>query len=119
VASAPPPVAEGLRRLAWAGADEDEDDDEFHRYDVEDHRRRRETEQWGIAHGLLAGSTWGWTAPMPAEVALALRGADYRAPFAPTPPAIRLGPVAPEVVESAATAAIGAFLSQAWLCSIG
>jgi hypothetical protein len=113
VASAPPPVAEGLRRLAWAGADEDEDDDEFHRYDVEDHRRRRETGQWGIAHGLLAGSTWGWTAPMPAEVALALRGADYRAPFAPTPPAIRLGPVAPEVVESAATAAIGAFLSHA------
>src|SRR6185312_16739191 len=79
VASAPPPVAEDLRRLAWAGADED--DDEPDRYDMEDYRRRRETERWGIVHGLLAGSTWGWTAPMPAEVALALRGADYRAPF--------------------------------------
>jgi hypothetical protein len=110
-ASAPPPVAEDLRRLAWSGVEED--DDLLDRYDVGAYRRRRETEQWAIVHGLLAGSTWAVTAPMPAEVALALRGAEYRAPFAPRPPVSGTHPVAPQAVESAAAAAISAFLSHA------
>ncbi|NYJ05365.1 hypothetical protein GGQ55_001643 [Geodermatophilus daqingensis] len=104
---APPSVAEGLRTMACTGTDEDD------RYYFGEFRRHREAEQWAVAHGLLAGSTWGYTAPMPAEVALALRGGDYRAPFSPRPPVIRTHPVAPEAVESASAAAIGAFLSHA------
>ena len=110
-ASAPVPVAAGLRRLAWSGSDEEED--LLDRRDVGAARQRLETERWAIVHGLLAGSSWGWTAPMPAEVALALRGADYRAPFTPRPPTVRTRAVAPAVVESAAAAATTAFLAHA------
>lgn len=114
-AQAPPAIAADLRRLAWAGVDGENDDDLYNRFDPEAYRQRRETEQWAVAHGLLAGETWGYgyAAPMPAEVALALRGPDFRTPFTPRPPSVVTHDVAPEVVESAAAAAITAFTAHA------
>ncbi|WP_250306342.1 helicase-associated domain-containing protein [Streptomyces sp. A 4/2] len=70
--------------------------------------------QWALDRGLLIQDRHRYgPARMPAEVALALRGPDWHAPFEPVPPSVRLGPVTPAEVEHEASAAAGAFLARA------
>jgi hypothetical protein len=66
---------------------------------------------WALSHGLLlpAGEWDSWLA-MPAEVALALRGEGWTAPFDPVPPDIERVPVEPSLVERDAAAAGAALL---------
>lgn len=110
-ASAPPAVADELRRMAW---NRDADDEYFEdRFEPGYYRRQREIEGSAVDTGLLARAPWGFGVTMPAEVALALRGPDYRAPFTPGAPAITARQVAADAVESAAGAAITAFLGNA------
>ncbi len=49
-------------------------------------------EKWASDHGLLFRTQWD-LAEMPREVALALRGPDYHAPFTPDPPHVATVPV--------------------------
>ena len=127
VARADPTVAADLNRMAGVPGTigDDEDDDTFpgeldvvgyYSYDLYDpsaSQRRRETERWGLAAGLLVGDAWSGGARMPAEVALALRGPGYQAPFTPRPPDIPVGPARPEAVDSAASAAVAGFSATA------
>jgi hypothetical protein len=71
------------------------------------YERARTPVQWAIAHGLLArAGDWESGLTMPAEVALALRGDGYTAPFDPVPPAVdRTQPTDPEVIARDAAAA--------------
>src|SRR5439155_13227910 len=64
---------------------------------------------WASGRALLMNVD-GWGPPeMPREVALALRGADYHAPFDPTPPPMPLTDVPVDAVErESAAAATGA-----------
>ncbi|MDH2424685.1 helicase-associated domain-containing protein [Sphaerisporangium sp. TRM90804] len=57
-------------------------------------------EKWAADRGLLFRPQWDM-AEMPREVALALRGPDYHAPFTPEPPQLGTVPVAPEAVDHA------------------
>lgn len=118
VAVAPPDVAAELRRRAWAGLDDDPYDDPYD--DVAGGRAalqaawelRHRTNQWAIERGLVQQSYWGAPAEMAAEVALALRGPDYRAPFHPVPPrpgARRLDPVA---LDREARVAVASFTDR-------
>ena len=69
-------------------------------------RRGTAAEAPALERGLLVMQNWAPTR-MPAEVARALRGPDYRAPFQPRPPAVELRDIGAQLVESeAATAAI-------------
>ncbi|MFF5718528.1 helicase-associated domain-containing protein [Streptomyces buecherae] len=70
--------------------------------------------RWALDRGLLIQdrSHYG-PARMPAEVALALRGPDWCAPFEPRPPEARLVAVAAADVEREATAAATLFAAQA------
>jgi hypothetical protein len=70
-------------------------------------------EEWAVRRGLLQPDGWQQLA-MPREVALALRGPDWRPPFDPRPPAappIGAG-VAPEAVAREAAAAAGTLVDQ-------
>lgn len=74
----------------------------------------RPAEQWALERGLLIRDRrWSGPARMPAEVALALRGADWHAPFTPVPPDVRSVPVTAPDVEREATAASMAFAAHA------
>ncbi|MEV0974182.1 helicase-associated domain-containing protein [Microtetraspora glauca] len=55
-------------------------------------------EKWALDRGLLFRTQWG-VAGMPREVALALRGPDYHAPFTPYPPDLATVPVDVAAVE--------------------
>ncbi|GII60157.1 hypothetical protein Skr01_02420 [Sphaerisporangium krabiense] len=57
-------------------------------------------EKWAGDHGLLFRPQWD-IAEMPREVALALRGPDYRAPFTPEPPKLGTVAVSAESVDHA------------------
>ncbi|MFE1319657.1 helicase-associated domain-containing protein [Kitasatospora phosalacinea] len=71
-------------------------------------------EQWALERGLLVRDRhWSGPARMPAEVALALRGPDWHAPFTPVPPGVRSAPVALPAVEREAAAAAMAFAAHA------
>ncbi|GAA3163928.1 helicase-associated domain-containing protein [Planomonospora alba] len=61
-------------------------------------------EKWAADHGLLFRTSWN-VAEMPREVALALRGPDYRPPFTPEPPDLATLPVDPESVDHLMTLA--------------
>jgi hypothetical protein len=65
--------------------------------------------RWAIEHGILVSDGWA-RAEMPREVALALRGPDWRAPFEPHPPLPPLGVPDPAAVAREAAAAAGAAL---------
>lgn len=75
---------------------------------------------WAARHGLLVSDGWQH-AVMPREVALALRGADWRPPFTPTPPPLRLAGVDPASVQREASAAAAAAVDavSALLATIG
>lgn len=69
---------------------------------------------WALERGLLVQDRHRYgPARMPAEVALALRGADWRAPFEPVPPDARTTPVTSADVDREAAAAATAFAAHA------
>ncbi|MGW4596639.1 helicase-associated domain-containing protein [Streptomyces sp. NPDC004457] len=69
---------------------------------------------WALERGLLVQPRYGHgPVRMPAEVALALRGPDWHAPFDPTPPVTPLVPVSPAEIDSEASAAASAFAVHA------
>lgn len=65
--------------------------------------------QWAAERGIMIGSIWSYNWSMPAEVTLALRGPNYRAPFAAQVPAMNTNDVAPDAVESESAVAATAF----------
>ncbi|MCY0936600.1 helicase-associated domain-containing protein [Streptomyces sp. H34-S4] len=70
--------------------------------------------RWALDRGLLVRDRHGHgTDRMPAEVALALRGPDWHAPFEPVPPAMALVSVAVVEVNREAAAAATAFAAHA------
>ncbi len=71
-------------------------------------------EQWALDRGLLIRERHRYgPARMPAEVALALRGSDWHAPFTPVPPDVRSAPATVSDVEREAAAASMAFAAHA------
>ncbi|MFE7591244.1 helicase C-terminal domain-containing protein [Kitasatospora sp. NPDC057512] len=71
-------------------------------------------EQWALERGLLIRDRHLYgPARMPAEVALALRGSDWHAPFTPLPPDVRSAPVTVSDIEREAAAASMAFAAHA------
>ncbi|RAJ42221.1 WYL domain-containing protein [Kitasatospora sp. SolWspMP-SS2h] len=74
----------------------------------------RPGERWALERGLLVEDRHRYgPARMPAEVALALRGPDWHAPFTPVPPEVRSAPVTGPGVEREASAAAMAFTAAA------
>lgn len=70
--------------------------------------------RWALERGLLVQDRRRYGAThMPAEVALALRGADWHAPFEPVPPPVRSTPVTSAEVDREAAAAAAAFAAHA------
>jgi hypothetical protein len=70
--------------------------------------------RWALDRGLLVRARFGHGSPqMPAEVALALRGDGWRAPFAPAPPVPEPAPAPARTVAHEAAAAAHAFAGQA------
>lgn len=70
--------------------------------------------RWALDRGLLLRARYGQVpAQMPAEVALILRGPDWRAPFAAGPPAPPLVSAPAEAVAKEAAASAFAFLDRA------
>ncbi|WP_274560312.1 helicase C-terminal domain-containing protein [Streptomyces spiramyceticus] len=71
-------------------------------------------ERWALDRGLLIRDRrWYGPARMPVEVALALRGPAWHAPFEPRPPAVQLVSVTAAEVDREATAAATAFAAHA------
>lgn len=68
-----------------------------------------EAARWAAERGIMIGSQWGYNWSMPAEVALALRGAAYRAPFTAQVPATPTVEVDPDAVEAESAVAATAF----------
>ncbi|MDT0346599.1 helicase-associated domain-containing protein [Streptomyces litchfieldiae] len=70
--------------------------------------------RWALDRGLLVRARFGYGPPqMPAEVALALRGPGWRAPFTPVPPVPATAPAAAEAVDREAAAAAYSFAGVA------
>jgi hypothetical protein len=82
-------------------------------YDPVAAQRELAAATWAAQHGLVVGVGWGGAARVPAEVALAVRGPAYRAPFTPDPPAVPTRPVALVDVERQSAAAASAFAEHA------
>jgi hypothetical protein len=70
--------------------------------------------RWALERGLLVQDRYRYgPARMPAQVAMALRGPGWHAPFEPAPPVARMQPVTAEEVEREAAAALTGFAAQA------
>ncbi|MFJ3978662.1 helicase-associated domain-containing protein [Streptomyces sp. NPDC090021] len=70
--------------------------------------------RWALERGFLVQDRHRYgPARMPAEVALALRGPGWHAPFQPVPPTVGLAPVTPTEVDHEASAAAAAFAAGA------
>ena len=70
--------------------------------------------RWALERGLLVQDRHGYgPARMPAEVALALRGDDWHAPFLPAPPEVRTTPITRADVDREAAATATAFAAHA------
>ena len=70
--------------------------------------------RWALERGLLVQDRYRYgPARMPAQVALALRGPGWHAPFEAVPPVAQVQPVTAEEVEREASAALTAFAAQA------
>lgn len=106
VAGAPGPVRGLLAEVASTGRPVEELS-----YFSFRHSRPTRPAHWALAHGLLLPTAeWRAVLAMPAEVALALRGEGWTAPFDPDPPAVERIPVEPSAVDREATAAGGSLL---------
>ncbi|MFI6442741.1 helicase-associated domain-containing protein [Streptomyces sp. NPDC050759] len=71
-------------------------------------------DRWALDRGLLIQDRHGYgPVRMPAEVALALRGPGWHAPFEPVPPYPRLASVTPTEVDREASAVASAFAARA------
>jgi len=68
-----------------------------------------ESRQWAAARGIMIGNTWSYSWSMPAEVALALRGPDYHAPFMAQAPSTMTTEVESVAVEAESGVATTAF----------
>ncbi|MER6449383.1 hypothetical protein DEJ51_15705 [Streptomyces venezuelae] len=70
--------------------------------------------RWALERGFLIQDRHRYgPARMPAEVAVALRGPGWHAPFQPVPPPVGLAPATPREVDHEASAAASAFASGA------
>ncbi|WP_137994421.1 helicase-associated domain-containing protein [Streptomyces vilmorinianum] len=70
--------------------------------------------RWALERGLLVQDRHRYgPARMPAEVALALRGPGWHAPFQAVPPSVGLAPVTPREVDREASAVASAFAAGA------
>ncbi|MGK5114934.1 helicase-associated domain-containing protein [Geodermatophilus sp. CPCC 205506] len=126
--TAPDDVRRGL--LRWAGRPEpgagsrplvavpadrwwisDSDDDlEPPWGDPDRYREDTAARRWAAEHGLAVTPAHGWGGVLPAEVALAVRGERWRAPFDPVPPGPAVSAVPPAAVDSAAAEAVARLL---------
>ncbi|MEO8889412.1 MAG: hypothetical protein ABI301_01325, partial [Jatrophihabitantaceae bacterium] len=121
VATAPKAISQEL--FAWAderGADgyddnpyDDDPDDELEiyarSYDPAAYQRRSAAAEWASERGLVYSRSWSYDWRMPAEIGRALRGPDYRAPFAPEAVPVEVAAVAETELASHASAAVGRF----------
>jgi hypothetical protein len=106
VATAPAETREMLHKVALTG----EEVASFGHFSIE-YGRVATPIHWAIARGLLVRyGEWDAGLQMPAEVALALRGPDYTAPFEPTAPTPARVAVDPALVSREAAAAGSAAL---------
>ncbi|MFF9013063.1 helicase C-terminal domain-containing protein [Streptomyces sp. NPDC014870] len=70
--------------------------------------------RWALDRGLLIQDRHRYgPARMPTEVALALRGPGWHAPFQPVPPSVGLASITPRELDREASAAATAFATQA------
>ncbi len=83
-------------------------------YEPAAYRARLEAEEWAAERGLVISVGYGFGGGpwVPAEVARALRGRDYRAPFDPQPPELVTRPAEPPHVQQASAAAASSFLAH-------
>ena len=112
VASAPDEVAAVLVALADPSPTEEVDEYGRRSYDPASAVTRQTAYKWANERGLLLGAAYTYAWSMPAQVALALRGPDYRAPFHPRRPEPILTPIAEPVVRQAASASATDFAQQ-------
>jgi hypothetical protein len=102
VEAAPPATRELLVKTAWQGPKVEI---------LMMYPRPATGYDWARERGLMVGGGWTSTLEMPQEVALALRGRDYHAPFDPEPPRVPLRDLPTDPVErdaaATATAAVG------------
>jgi hypothetical protein len=69
--------------------------------------------EWAQQRGLLGyARDWNYSAEMPAEVGLALRGPAYHAPFHPEPPMVPTVTIPPGLPEREASAAVTAAVER-------
>ncbi len=117
-------MARGSRRPAAAPVDYDGDypdeDDGYDdvlevvtSYDPQSYHRRNTAMQWASEHGLVFAGPYSLGWQMPAEIALALRGPHYRAPFTPERPLVLIRPVDHARVEVDSAAAATQFADRA------
>lgn len=113
VATAPEPVIAAL--FAWAdesgGDAEDPFGDDFTDYRAVESalRDRIAAARWGAERGIVFGHGYSYSWRMPAEVALALRGPDFHAPFDPVRPVVRASPRSADATAARASAAVTQF----------
>lgn len=113
VAQAPAATRELLERRASLEPEQPEDQMEFITLGVA-HTGSGPGARWALERGLLVQDRRRYGATrMPAEVALALRGADWHAPFKPVPPPVPSTPVTSAEVDRDAAAAATAFAAHA------
>ncbi|MEW9533510.1 helicase-associated domain-containing protein [Microbispora sp. NPDC049125] len=111
VARAPQGTRELLDDFAWRGPAHILDEPPHVGY----HARpgRMTPARWAREHGLIWSVDWEGAHVMPMEVALALRGRDYRVDVSAERPAITTGPVAAELVAHEASVAALRVLDRA------
>lgn len=108
VARAPAGVAEQLAVLAGAAGTEEEVIFDQRRF-----QRRQSAIEWAVAHGLMVGTPYAYDFRLSAEVARALRGPDYHAPFTPRRPEPLTRLTDRTMVESDSSAAATEFADHA------
>lgn len=106
IATAPANVTDYLSVLAAEAAVPDET------YNPASYQVRQTAREWAGARMLLVGERWSYDWRMPAEVARALRGPDYRAPFTPRCPGAERRPVDRKRVASNSAAAAAEFANH-------
>lgn len=106
IVAAAPADARDLLATAAAGGEVEADHIYYAPYNRAPYNRPVTPKAWASARGLLMRtSDWGGELVMPAEIALAVRGPAYTAPFDPTPPPVPRSPAEPAATARAAAAA--------------